>query len=128
MVKKVIMNLDLSMASGADCISLVVFKNCEPECLCIQYVSELFNMCLKESCFSDYWKVSLVVPVFKNVEERSTDKNYHHVSPLFAVSKAFEELVNNWLVNHREKCGVFSDSQYSIRSFRSTAGLRLLEL
>ena len=31
MVKKVIMNLDLSKASGPDCIPIVVLKNCEPE-------------------------------------------------------------------------------------------------
>ena len=29
MVKKVIMNLDLSKASGPDCIPVVVLKNCE---------------------------------------------------------------------------------------------------
>ena len=31
MVKKVIMNLDLSKASGPDCIPVVVLKNCYPE-------------------------------------------------------------------------------------------------
>ena len=31
MVKKVIMNLDLSKASGPDCIPVVVLKNCEPK-------------------------------------------------------------------------------------------------
>ena len=31
MVKKVIMNLDLSKASGPDCIRVVVLKSCEPE-------------------------------------------------------------------------------------------------
>ena len=31
MVKKVIMNLDSSKASGPDCIPVVVLKNCEPE-------------------------------------------------------------------------------------------------
>ena len=46
-------------------------------------------MCLKESCFPDGWKVSLVVPAFKNVEERSTAKNYHSVTLLLAVSKIF---------------------------------------
>ena len=30
MVKKVIMNLDSSKASGPDCIRVVVLKNCEP--------------------------------------------------------------------------------------------------
>ena len=31
MVKKVIMNLDSSKASGPDCILVVVLKNCEPQ-------------------------------------------------------------------------------------------------
>ena len=29
-VKKFIMNLDLSKASGPDCVPVVVLKNCEP--------------------------------------------------------------------------------------------------
>ena len=44
MVKTVIMNLDLSNASGPDCIPVVVVKNCETE---LSYIlSELFNECL----------------------------------------------------------------------------------
>ena len=61
MIKKVITNLDLSKASGPDCIPLVVLKNCEPELSFI--LAELFSKCLKESCFPDCWKVSLVVAV-----------------------------------------------------------------
>ena len=65
MVKNVIMKLDLSKTSDPDCIPLVVLKNCELE---LSYIlPELFNKCLKESCFTDCWKVSVVVPVFKNV-------------------------------------------------------------
>ena len=56
MVKKVIMGLDSSKASGPDCIPVVVLKNCEPE---LSYIlAKLFNNCLKESCFPDCWKVS----------------------------------------------------------------------
>ena len=102
MIKKVIMNLDLSKASGPDCIPVVVLKNCEPE---LSYIlAELFNKCLKESCFPDCWKVSSVVPVFKNVGERSTAKNYHPVSLLSVVSKVFEKLVNPRIIDHLEKC------------------------
>ena len=97
MVKKVIMNLDSSKASVPDCIPVVVLKNCEPE---LSYIlAKLFNKCLKESCFPDCWKVSSVVPVFKNVGERSTAKNY------------------------LKKCGLFSDFQYGFRSSRSTSDL-----
>ena len=64
-----------------------------------------------------------MVPVFKNVGERSTAKNYHPVSLLSVVSKIFEELVNNRIVDHLEKCGLFSDFQYGFRSSRSTLDL-----
>ena len=50
-------------------------------------LAELFNKCLKESCFPDCWKVLSVVPVFKNVGERSTAKNYCPISLLSVVSK-----------------------------------------
>ena len=121
MVRKVIMNLDFSKASGPDRIPVVVLKNCQPE---LSYIlAELFNKCLKESCFPDCWKVSSVVPVFKNVGESSTGKNYRVVSLLSVVSKVFEKLVNNRIVDLLEKCGLFSDFQYGFRSSRSTADL-----
>ena len=77
-------------------------------------------MCLKESCFPDCWKVSLVFPVFKNLGERSTAKNYCLVSLFSVVSKVFEKLVNNSIVDHLAKYGIFSDFQYGFRSSRST--------
>ena len=84
MVKNVTTKLDSSKASGPDCILVVVLKNCEPEILYI--LAEIFNLCLKEFCFPDCWKASIVVPIFKNVGERSTAKNYQPVSLLSVVS------------------------------------------
>ena len=105
MVKNVKTNLDSSKASGLDCIAVVFRKNCEPE---LSYrLAELFNKCLKESCFPDCWKVSLVVLVFKKVGKRSSAKSYYPVSLLSVVSKVFEKLVNNRIVDHPEKCGLF---------------------
>ena len=48
-----------------------------------------------------------MVSVFKNVGEMSTAKNYHPVRLLSVVSKTFEQLVNNRIVDHLEKCGLF---------------------
>ena len=105
MVKKAITNLDSSKAAGPDCIPVVVLKNCEPE---LPYIlAELFNMCLKESCFPDSWKVSSVVPVFKNVGERSTTKNYRPVSLLSVASKVLEKLVNNRIADPLENVAFF---------------------
>ena len=100
MIKNIIANLDSSKAPSPDCILVVVLKGCEPELLYI--LAELFNMCLKESVFPDCRKVSLLVPVFKNIRERS-------VSLLFVVGKVFEKLVNNRIVDQLDKCGIFSD-------------------
>ena len=64
-----------------------------------------------------------MVPVFKNIGERFTAKNYHPVSLLSVISKVFEKLVNNRIVDHLEKCGLFSDFQYGSRSSQSTTDL-----
>ena len=62
-------------------------------------------------------------PVFKNVWESSIAKNYRPVSLLSVVSKIFEKLVNNRIVDHLEKCDLSSDFQYGFRSSGSTADL-----
>ena len=43
-----------------------------------------------------------MVPVFKNVVEKSTAKNYHPV-------------IKNRIVDHLEKCDLFSDFQHGFR-------------
>ena len=96
-----------------DCIVVVVLKNCEPE---FSYIlAELFNsiMCLKESCFPDCWNErshQWSLYLANNVEEMSTAKNYCPISLLLVVSKVFEKLVNNTIVDHVEKCGFLISS------------------
>ena len=84
-VTKIITNLDSSKASDPNCILVVVLKNCESE---LSYIlDELFSKHLKESCFPDCCKASLMVPVFKKV-----------------VCKVFEKLVNNKIIDQLENC------------------------
>ena len=100
---------------------MVVVRNYEPK---LSYMlAELLNKFRKQSCFPDSWKLSLLVPVYKNVGERSIAKNYDPVSVLFVVSKVLEKLVNNRIVDHLEKLCLFSDFQYGFRSSLSTADL-----
>ena len=65
LVKKVISYLNLSKISGPDIVLVVVISKCEPE---------LFIIHLKESCFPDCWKLSLVVPISKKVGESCATK------------------------------------------------------
>ena len=83
----------------------MVLKKCKPE---ISYIlAELFNNYMKESCYPDCWKVPSVVLAFKNVGERSAAKNYHPVSLLSVVSKVFEKLVINRIIDHLENLAFF---------------------
>ena len=59
-----------------------------------------------------------MVSLFKNVGERSNAKKYHDVSLLSVVSKVFERLVKNRIVDHLEKCDIFYDFQYGFTSSR----------
>ena len=90
LIKKVITNLDLSKACGPNFISVVIPQNCELKLTRI--LAELCDMCLKESCFPDYWKVSLVAPVFKNVGQRFTAENQHPVSFFLWLVKSLKNL------------------------------------
>ena len=108
----------MSKASDPDDIQVVVLKNYESELSLI--LPELFKMCLKKLLFPDCWKVSLVVPIFKNVGERSSAYNYRRLSLLSVVIKAFEKLAN-------KKYGPCSDFPYCFRSSQSTADLLIVE-
>ena len=55
--------------------------------------------------------------------ERSTAKNYCCVSLPSVVKKVFKKLVNNRIVDHLEKLGLFSNFQNGFRSSRSTVVL-----
>ena len=56
MVKRVIMNFDLSKGSGPDSVPVVVLKNCDPG---LSYIlAELFNKYLKQSCFPEVGRFS----------------------------------------------------------------------
>ena len=115
------MNHYFSNTSGTDCNTVEVLRNCELE---LSYIlAELFDKCLKESYFLDCWEVSSSVSVLKNVGERSAAKDYHTVSLLSVVSKVFQKVVNNRIIDHLEKCGLFSDFQYGFRSSQSNAEL-----
>ena len=67
----------------------------------IYQLNSLINVL--EILFSRLLEISSVIPVFTNVGERSTAKNYCPVSLLSVISKVLENLVNNRIVDLLEK-------------------------
>ena len=99
----------MSVVFGTDFIPMVVLKNWAWTFI---QQPELSNLCQKESWWSLYSRML-----------GFTAKKYCPVSLLFMVSKIFEKLVNNRLIDYLENCSLFSDFQYGFRSFQSTAYL-----
>ena len=100
------MNLDWSEASGPDCIPVVVLKNGDPE---LSYILvKLFNKCLKEVCFPECWfhRRSLYLRMWR----KSLPLKITVLIVFFLwLVKVFEILINNRIVDHPEKSGLFSD-------------------
>ena len=55
--------------------------------------------------------------------KRPTAKNYHLLFFFLWLVNSLKKLANNKLVDHVEKCDLFSDFQYGFRSFRSTTDI-----
>ena len=53
----------------------------------------------------------------------STINTFYLYKKLVLAGTFFKKLVNNRIVYHLEKCGLFSDFQYDLRYSRSTADL-----
>ena len=118
-ITKLIHHLDSSKATGPDGIPVVVLKRICPELAPI--LAKLFNLCLKEECFPESWKISSVCPVYKNAGERSSPSQYRPISLLSVISKLFESVINTAVLCHLDKNNLLSDFQYGFRSCRSTA-------
>ena len=56
----------------------------------------------------------------------STAKSYVPFSLLSVARKVFGKLVSNRILDHLEKCDLFSDFQYAFKSSRSTEDLLIV--
>ena len=118
-ISKLIKELDSTKATGPDSIPVVVLKHISPELSPI--LAKLFNRCLNERCFPTSWKTSAVCPVYKNAGDKSAPSQYRPISLLSIISKLFECVINERVLDHLVKNNLLSDVQYGFRSSRSTA-------
>ena len=120
-VSKLLSSLETSKAVGPDEIPVIVIKNLIPELAPI--LSKLFNRCIKEGCFPQYWRKSSVCPVFKNSGQHNDPSKYRPISLLSIISKVFESIIKNHITHHLEKHSLLSDNQYGFQPSRSTANI-----
>ena len=89
-VKKILLGLNTSKASGPDKISNKILKLCA-DTLC-KPLAYLFNKSLKLGYFPLKWKIALVTAIFKKLN-RQIKTNYRPISLLSCISKVLERIV-----------------------------------
>uniref|UniRef100_A0A1B6MJH0 Reverse transcriptase domain-containing protein n=1 Tax=Graphocephala atropunctata TaxID=36148 RepID=A0A1B6MJH0_9HEMI len=86
--------------------------------LATDYISEpltnIVNSCILNSVFPDSLKLVKVVPVYKK-GSKSECGSYRPISLVPVISKLFEGLMNNQIINFFESNNLFSDCQYGYR-------------
>jgi hypothetical protein len=89
-VKQILLNLDISTATGHDQINNKILKECASS-LCTP-LSELFNKSLDLGIFPSNWKEAMITALFKK-QNRQLKINYRPISLLSCISKVLERII-----------------------------------
>ena len=115
-LRKIILALKDS-ASGYDELDPRHVKlSCE---LIIKPLLHVCNLSFKEGVFPEELKIAKVVPIFKAGDSMKVT-NYRTVSVLCVMSKVWERLMYNRLLNFVEKFNILYDLQFGFRKEHST--------
>lgn len=114
-VKLILDKLDQYKTSSPDNLPAIFYKKlsrsiCKPMAI-------LFNKSIHERKYPTLWKMSFIIPIFKE-GNRSSVKNYGPISILYTISKVFERIMFNRLYGHIRE--YISLSQHGFVSGRST--------
>ena len=117
-VMKVISKLKNKKSYGHDGISNEILKCCSP--IIEPYLANAFNKAISESVYPTSLKKAKVVPLFKKGDKKNPE-NYRPISLLSSLSKVFEKLLFERMVNFCEKNKLLTSAQFGFRSKRSCA-------
>ena len=95
-VLTVLKSVDPKKGAGCDGIPSSFVKTCATE-LSTPLVL-LFNQSLSSGYFPDMWKLSHIIPIFKN-GNKNLVINYRPISKLCVFAKLFEKLIYNYIYN-----------------------------
>ena len=93
-----------------------MLKHCSP--VIEKYLSEAFNMSISKRKFPEFLKLAKVVPIFKK-GDKTSPQNYRPISLLCSISKIFEKLLYNRMVQFFVNRKLFASEQFGLRKKRS---------
>lgn len=93
----------------------------------VKPLSILFNKCIEDSIWPDCFKVTRVLPLHKKGDNNILD-NFRPIAIVPVISKVFEILLKDKLLQYFESKSILSPCQFGFRNGRSTVGALLAVL
>ena len=90
-------------------------------------LTKLFNLCVQNGKYPSSFKLSKVIPIFKNKGSIGDLNNYRPISIICNLSKVFEKLLNNRLFSFFHCQNLLSTNQFGFRK-NSNTELAILSL
>jgi hypothetical protein len=116
-VQTAIQNIKNKKSAGVDEIPSSLLKRCS-NYIC-HPLAEIFNLSICEGKFPNKMKTSIVIPLHKKGSKQDIS-NYRPISLLLSLSKIFEKLMAERIVNFANKYNIFSECQHGFRKGKTT--------
>ena len=117
-ILRICRELKPKISSGADFISNKLLKEIAP--IIITPLHYLINLSLETGFVPEEFKISKVVPVFKDGDKHDFN-NYRPISLLSSFSKLFEKIVASQLIRFLNSHDILYKHQYGFRAKHNTS-------
>ena len=116
-VLNLLKNIDISKAAGVDNLPGRFLK--DGAVIFTKPVTEICNLSIKLKNFPDPWKLAKLKPIFKK-GSRIDPSNYIPISLLPLISKIFEKIVFDQMIDYRAQYNILCKYQSGFRTKHST--------
>lgn len=105
-------------APGFDSIFNILLKHLSSRTL--THLANILNKCMDLQYFPSTWKCAKVVPILKPGKDPTSPSSYRPISLLSSISKIFERLILNRVLEHIEMNRIIPNEQFGFRKNHST--------
>ena len=116
-VLKLLKNIDISKAAGVDNLPGRFLK--DGAVILAKPVAKIFNLSIKSKIFPDPCKLAKLKPIFKK-GSRMDPSNYRPISLLPLISKIFEKIVHDQMIDYLAQYNILYKYQSGFRTKHST--------
>lgn len=117
-VKSITKKFKNMKAPGDDGLFYILIKKLPESTL--SFLAKLFNKCFELAYFPDQWKNAKVVPILKPDKDPAEASSYRPISLLSSISKLFEKIILNRMMDHINQHSIFAAEQFGFRHGHST--------